>query len=334
MNLIPWRLLPLPALALLLACPGKPADTGEPADTDTDTDADTDTDSDTDSDTDTDADTGFAEAFDDVTFREALDVIASDDTLYAVGFDDAGNAQVVSIPVSGGAVSVLASGSPLVMPSGICLSADGTTLYVSDVASDQGATNGGVYSLPAGGGDLTEIGTAGTIDRPGDVTLAEGGSSAYVSGFTAAGAPAIFSVDLGSGAATVAVQGSPLVDPLQLDQSDDGTILYVLDSMAADGQRSQLLSFSTPGFSSNVVAGGFRTNFPGGVAVSDSGATVYYTTLEDPSLMAWATDGSGTEEIDTLGLLELPAGVCTHTDSVYVTETSSLGGADIYSLTY
>lgn len=181
---------------------------------------------------------------------------------------------------------------------------------------------------------VAEIGAAGTIDRPGDVTLAHGGSTAYVSGFTAAGQPAVFSVDLGTGAANVAVEGAPLVDPTQLDQTEDGTMLYVLDSLAADGQRAHVITFTTPGFADDVVATGFHTNFPGGLSVTESGATVFYTTLEDPSLMALATDGSGTEEIDTLGLLELPAGVCTYTDAVYVTETSSLGGADIYSLTY
>jgi DNA-binding beta-propeller fold protein YncE len=330
---IPWRLLPLPALAFLMACPAKPTDT----DTSEPSDADTDTDTDTDSDTDTDTDTGgeaFAEAVNDATFREAIDVVATADTLYAVGFDDEGSPVVVSVATSGGAVTVLASGGPLVMPSGICLSADGSTVYVSDVASDQGTMNGGVYSLPSGGGTLTEIGTAGTIDRPGDVTLGHGGSTVYVSGFTSEGQPAVFSVDLGTGAASVAVQGAPLVDPTQLDQTEDGTKLYVLDSLAADGHRAQVFEFTTPGFASAVVAEGFQTNFPGGLSVADSGATVFYTTVGDPSLMAYATDGSGTEELDTLGLLELPAGVCTYTDAVYVTETSSLGGADIYSLSY
>jgi len=58
------------------------------------------------------------------------------------------------------------------------------------------------------------------------------------------------------------------------------------------------------------------------------------STVGDPSLMAVATDGSGHAEEDTLGLLELPAGVCATTDAVYVAESSSLGGADIYALSF
>jgi len=121
---------------------------------------------------------------------------------------------------------------------------------------------------------------------------------------------------------------------VQLDQTEDGTLLYVLDSIAGDGQRAAVMSFTTPGFAHRDVTSGFQTNFPGGLAVSDSGSTLFYTTVGDPSIMAYATDGSGTEEIDSLGLLELPTGVCTYTDAVYVAESSSLGGADIYSLSY
>jgi len=122
------------------------------SDADTDTDSDTDADTDSDTDTDTSGDTGdtgptFGAAVNDATFRDAVDVVATADTVYAAGFDDAGNAEVVSIALSGGAVTVLTSGSPLVMPSGISLSADGNTVYVSDVGADAGATNGGVYSI-------------------------------------------------------------------------------------------------------------------------------------------------------------------------------------------
>jgi len=76
------------------------------------------------------------------------------------------------------------------------------------------------------------------IDRPGDVAVSSDGASAWVSGFTVDGTAAIFSVSLANGAATPMVSGAPLMDPAQLDESADGTMLYVSDSLAGGGGRA------------------------------------------------------------------------------------------------
>jgi hypothetical protein len=45
-------------------------------------------------------------------------------------------------------------------------------------------------------------------------------------------------------------------------------------------------------------------------------------------------DGSGMTVTDTLGLMELPAGIAAAPDRLYVTEIAHEAGADLYLLTY
>ena len=214
----------------------------------------------------------------------------------------------------------------LTQPTGIALSEDGNTLYVSDLApaSPTGAMNGAVYSLPSGGGTLTEVGTADQIDLPGDVVVIPGGGGLYVSGFDADGEPTIFIVNSG---VTVGVAGGSLTDPTALAVSPDGTWLFVLDSLAADWGAS-ILAFELPDYNESELASGFDVAFPGGVGTD--GASVWYSKLGDPGLLEAAADGSGFSVVDTTGLMELPAGIAVGADQVYVTESAHDVGADLY----
>ncbi|MFZ5478952.1 MAG: hypothetical protein ACOZNI_19425 [Myxococcota bacterium] len=348
MKRIDLRVLALASVAWLAGCPpeDKPADTQPDGDADTDTDTDTDTDADVDTDTDADADTdtdtdtdadvfaGFADGPD---FEEAVDVIATSAAIYAVGFTSAGEPAVVAIDPDTATVTELFAGEPLVMPSGLCVSGDGATIYVTDVASEtsDGKTNGGVYALDAAGGTPVEIGVAGLVDMPGDITLAHGGSSAWLTGYTPEGDPAIFSVVLSSGAVSQELVGDPLVDPLQLDSNPDGDTLYVLDSLAASG-KGAIFAFTTSGWAETTLHGWFDTNFPGGVGVNDDDSMLFFSVTGDPGLMSITTDGATLEVVDTLALMELPAGVSALADAVYVAESSSLEATDhdLYVLTY
>jgi DNA-binding beta-propeller fold protein YncE len=148
---------------------------------------------------------------------------------------------------------------------------------------------------------------------------------------TSDGDPALFMVSGGS--VTTVLSGDPLVDPLQLDVSDDGAMVFVVDSLAADG-KAKLIVFDTSTWADTAIYSGFELNFPGGVTYDDAGGMVYATTLGDPSLVSMATDGSGFEVLDTMGVLELPAGIAATTDTVYLAESSSLPGTDLYALTW
>lgn len=290
------------------------------------------------SDTDTgetgDTATTFAAVTSAADLVEATDVVATGTDIYVVGFNADGDAAVVRVDPTSGAVTALFAGAPLVQPSGLALAEDGATLYVADVAAPNaaGVTNGAVYSLPSGGGALTELAGVGTIDLPGDVAVAHGGSSVYVSGFTTAGLPAIFAVTL-SGSVSVAASGAPLVEPLALAASPDGEHLYVADAMAS-GAGAAILRYDLPDFHGLAIADGFSLAFPGGVAVSPDSSLVYTTAVGDPALIEMSPDGTGMTVLDTMGLLELPAGVGAVSEGAYVTELSRQGDADLYLLTY
>ena len=269
----------------------------------------------------------FAVLVDDADIVEVTDVaVDGEDGVYVVGIDSAGDGGIWWVEADGSAVTAVAMDMSLTQPTGIALSEDGNTLFVSDLAtpSPSGAMNGAVYSLPSGGGALTEVGTADQIDLPGDVAVIPGGGGLFVSGFDSAGLATIFVVN---GGVSVGVSGGSLVDPTALAVSPDGGWLFVVDSLAAAG-RASILSFELPGFAPTELESGFDVAFPGGVGTD--GASVWYSTVGDPGLLEMAADGSGFSVVDTVGLMELPTGIAVGTNRVYVTESAHDAGADLY----
>jgi DNA-binding beta-propeller fold protein YncE len=134
--------------------------------------------------------------------------------------------------------------------------------------------------------------------------------------------------------------GDPLVDPLAIVANPDGTKLYVVDSLAADG-ASALYSLSTPGFVDTLIASRFQVEFPAGIGVDPDDMWIYYSQVATTSgssvsyaagaLARVATDGSAWEVVsDDPAALSLPAGVCAVGDATYLTDLSSLGTADIF----
>lgn len=351
----------LPLFALI-GCPPAYDDKDTPEDTDTSAPLDTE-DTDTEDTTDTDtgrvetgdtggsdtggdsaedtaedtADTGdsgseFAIVIDDADLLDVTDVAAAGDAgTYVIGFNLAGEAGVWWIATeSTDAVQVFV-GDPLIQPTGIAVSDDGSTLYVSDlgVASPSGNLNGAVYAMPSGGGALSEQGTADVIDLPGDVAWAPDGSGLYVSGFASDGSPAIFRVS--SGSATIAVSGGQLADPTAIAFSPDGAWMFVVDSLAAEG-RAAILRYAVPGFAEEEIAANFQVAFPGGVASDE--ISVFYTQIGRPGLYEMAYDGADVATVGTLESMVLPTGLSTASGGVYVTESAADAGADLYFLSF
>lgn len=343
------RLLGLVGLLFLVGCPpvedtDKETGTGDTDDTDSGDTNDTDTgetgDTDTGetgdtADTSETGDTGepadvFAAYTDQSDLLEVTDVAVTAEGVYVTGFNLAGDAGIWWID-SAAVATELYAGAPLVQPTGIAISADGNTVYLSDlgVPSTTGAMNGAVYSMGSGGGALNELGADDSIDLPGDVAEAHGGSGLYVSGFDASGNAAIFT--LAGGVASVVASGGSFVDPTAIAVDPSGDWLFVVDSLAADG-RAALIALELPAYDQTVLASGFQVAFPGGVGTD--GASLWYTTIGDPGLIEMAVDGSAMMITDTLGLMELPGGVGVIDGEVYVTEIAHDVGADLYLLSY
>jgi sugar lactone lactonase YvrE len=274
----------------------------------------------------------FESFTDDPDLLEIIDVaVDGEDGVYVTGFNLAGEAGVWYIDSSGSAASEVYTGDPLIQPTGLALSSDGGTLYLSDlgVVSPSELMNGAVYSLDVGGGPLTELGAADTIDLPGDVALIHGGGGVYVSGMDEDGSPALFTV--AGGAADIVASGGSLVDPTAIAVSPDGSWVIVVDSLASDG-KAAILAFEVPGYSESILAEGFQVAFPGGVA-TDS-ASVWFTRVDGPSLYEMSIDGSAMTVTDTMGLMELPGSLGLGTDQLYVTELAHNAGSDLYLLSY
>src|SRR5258708_2165754 len=95
-------------------------------------------------------------------------------------------------------ISVVASGAPLINPSGIAMSSDGATLYVSDFGAKA------VFAIPSGGGAPSVVSSFDTTGFNGFndlrfLTISPDGSTLYVAGW---GTGTVFSIDVASGVPT------------------------------------------------------------------------------------------------------------------------------------
>lgn len=261
---------------------------------------------------------------------ETTDVTANGSALYAVGFDADGNAGVFSVDPKTGAVTVLYSGDPLVQPTGIAVSYDGTTLYVTDAgAQDTSGLSGAVYSLSSVGGALSTLTLTGTVDTPTDVVVTYD-DILYVSGKTQDETGAIF-MQIGSSVTTYT--SADLNEPMALAVSADGWELYVLDD-ALDGSRSEVLSLDASLRSGiTVLAQNFQTAFPGGLAVSSDGAQVFYSAVGPARIYAVSTSSGHAESFALSGGV-LPAGLSVYGSTLSIADLSAKADADIFSLSY
>lgn len=258
---------------------------------------------------------------------EATDVAANAYGIFAVGFTSAGEPTVVSIDMSTGAATAIFTGYPLVQPSGITVSDDGSMLYVSDVACTTGSNgyNGSIFEISTSGGSAVDLGVSGVIDMPGDASYYDG--NVYSTGLNGSGQACLF-----RGMATLTC-GDPLVDPLALDVSPDGTMIYVVDPLAEDGQGA-VLAFGIDGTFMDVLLTDLDVVFPGGIAVDGTGMKVFTTSIGDPGLLSIAADASSFEVLDTSALLGLPTGVAVSGEMAFVADADASSTADLFLFSY
>ena len=179
-------------------------------------------------------------------FEGPMDAVASPDgTMFYFtahdtnASDPTSTAAVFSVSSSGGAVEVMVSGAPLEDPSGLLMSCDGTTLYVSDLgyqvddaalAADQ--DKAAIYTLDVGTQALTPL-TATGLGEAAGLAFNTDCSTLYVSGYTPDGDPAVFTLAPAGGTASILAQGAPLESPsgVYVDAND---IAWVMDHRDSD----------------------------------------------------------------------------------------------------
>ena len=133
-----------------------------------------------------------------------------------------------------------------------------------------------------------------------------------------------------SGGVSPITCGDPLLDPLALTASPDGMHLYVVDSLAEDGQGA-LLVFGTDGTWEDELVTGLQPDLFGGVAATDT--SVLFTSIH-PGVWAVSTDASVSQALDMGGLLTLPTGIAVSGSTAWVADGASAASSDLFLLSF
>jgi hypothetical protein len=220
--------------------------------------------------------------------------------------------------------AALATGDPLEAPIGLVMACDGSQLYVADMGSELGA----IMSLPPGGGALADLG-ATAIVRPGGLAMGPDCKTLFATGRTEDGVPALFSLPVGGGQASIVWMGAPLVSPTGLHVDDQG-VAWVMDHLAAgDTGEGVLFAIPSDGSAANVVIDGLRMGTPGGVSLTAGGGVAVMPTLDAEGHAQLTSVVIDTGEMKQLAAPDLidPAGLRTARHAGVFAVVDSEGGA-------
>lgn len=211
-------------------------------------------------------------------FTSPMDAVASLDgsEFYFTAYDMQKQPTVFrTSSTAGSSASVLASGDPLELPTGLVLSCDGATLYIADI----GGEDGSVLSVSTSGGGATSLGVTGLV-RPNGLAMGPDCATLFITGRTSSGQPALFKVPTTGGAATAVYTGSPLVSPTGLHVDMDG-VAWVMDHRAI-GMSGEGVLFAIPadGSSADEVVSDLKMGTFGGVSLTAGGGVAVMPTLD------------------------------------------------------
>lgn len=206
--------------------------------------------------------------------------------------------------------------------------------------SGTGGTGGMGGAGGAGGGQSAGVSPAanGTeFSRPFDATPDPKGDEVYFSALDPNGEPAIFKSKLdGTGTASPLFAGAPLVTPLNLATSTDGTKIFVTDTGAdtgaADGDAGRIFVIANDGGTPSPLTAADRYRPRGIEVVSEDGADVIYFAGTEPGgeagVFKMAADGSGAVAVVAKGAPFVdPSGVVVSASGdVYACDTTQDDG--------
>jgi DNA-binding beta-propeller fold protein YncE len=191
----------------------------------------------------------------------------------AIGAQGAG---VFKVAASGGPITTLFEGAPLVSPFSIAMSSDGKQLLVADLgAASANADAGVIFSLPIGGGTPEALTDAdGMIPRGLEVA----DDTLYFTGTAKGGAAGVFSMPVGGGAVTTLASGGLFNQPSGVAIARSGD-LYVVDTGSAHSADARILKVPASGAPS-VFIDGLAVGFPAGI-VFDMAQTTLLVSARD-----------------------------------------------------
>lgn len=244
-------------------------------------------------------------------FRHAGAVESSPDgdIFYAAAFDEEDRPGIFSITVERGTVSALHVGEPLLYPSDLAMSCDGRSLFVADMGlgvpdSEIGdpvealGQAGGIHVLSTGDGSLSRLEATG-IARAAGAVVSSDCETLFVTGWTEMFAPALFTVPVGGGRATVIHEGAPLVSPTGV-HVDEANVAWVMDHGARNDSGEGLLFAIDLEGKVSEVAGGLGMGRHGGVSLVPGGTTAVIPVRTDRGESQLVTANTESGEMQTL----------------------------------
>lgn len=231
------------------------------------------------------------------------------DKVYFTAIAADGTPAVFVSAASGGGVTKLASGAPLVAPFGIAISGDGQTLFVADSGADNGEDEekGAIFTLPiAGGTPAVLAGSEKTQPRGLEVL----GSTVYFTGREADERVGVMKIGVAGGGRSAVAMGEPFEAPSGITVADDGTI-FVADARSQAGSAVYRIA---SGGAPEVFKDGIGLGYPAGVALSQDGKTLFVSGREpgkgtDAVYQVRVSDKSTTMLTDVFGNFEEAAGL-------------------------
>jgi sugar lactone lactonase YvrE len=181
-------------------------------------------------------------------------------------------AGVFKVSASGGPITRLTVGAPLVSPFGITISDDGQTLFIADSGADtsEDRADGKVFTLSAAGG--TPAALAGTDGlAPGGVEAM--GDTLYITG-KKDGKAGLFRTGLSGGQVSAISTEALFTDPSGVAVAKTGEA-YVVDSGSARSSQSLASVVKiTPAGKTEILIDGLNVGHPAGVALSNDEKTL------------------------------------------------------------
>ncbi len=229
-------------------------------------------------------------------FRDVGAVASSPDgqTFYAAASDEDSQPGIFSVAVDSGAVAPVHLGQPLLYPSDLDVSCDGSQLFVTDMGvadtddsefddledeDDAVPEVGGIYVVSADGSSISKLEATG-ISRAAGVVVSVDCDTLFVTGWTDAQQPAVFTVPVAGGAATVIHEGEPLVSPTGVHVDADN-VAWVMDHEARnEAGEGMLFAITLDGEVSEVISD-LAMGRHGGVSLVPGGTTAVIPTLNE-----------------------------------------------------
>jgi sugar lactone lactonase YvrE len=180
---------------------------------------------------------------------------------------------IYKVSATGGPITKLHQGDPLIAPFGITISGDGKTLFIADssAATSEDRSDGKVFTMSTGGGAPSALpGTEGLA--PGGVEVA--GDALYITGRKDNKA-GLFKAGLAGGNVTPVAVGEPFSDPGGVAVATNGDVYVVDTGSPMNGQPLASVVKVTADGKTDVVASGLAVGHPAGIALTQEDATIY-----------------------------------------------------------